>query len=67
MYFSGKITNSILIYLARQGFSVESLLEQTEVPAEFLRDPSCWLESHKVESFLNLIEKEFRDKMSDQQ
>ncbi|MCB0356795.1 MAG: hypothetical protein KDD40_07290 [Bdellovibrionales bacterium] len=31
----------------------------TEVPTEFLRDPSCWLEVEDVESFLSFIEKEY--------
>ena len=59
MYFSAKITNSALTFLAKRGLDVERVHTCTEVPTEFLRDPSCWLEVEDVESFLSFIEKEY--------
>ncbi len=56
MYISGKVTHSILTYLAKESIDLEPLFEHTDLPAEFLRDPSCWLEAPKVESFLADLE-----------
>ncbi len=55
MYFSGKITHSVLSYLSQTGADLDGIYEKTELPAEFLRDPSCWLEADKVESFLSQL------------
>lgn len=65
MLFSGKITNSFLNFLDRAGFDPEKLLELTELPTEFLRDPSCWIEAHDVESFLLSVEKQFGSNFSE--
>ncbi|MCB9026214.1 MAG: HAMP domain-containing histidine kinase [Bdellovibrionaceae bacterium] len=59
MYFSAKITNSALSFLSKRGLDVERVYACTEIPSEFLRDPSCWLEVEDVESFLSFIEREY--------
>jgi hypothetical protein len=58
MLFSGKITNSFLVFLERSAKDLEPVLEMTEVPSEFLRDPSCWIPAADVEKFLAAIDKE---------
>lgn len=58
MQFSGKITNSVLAYLARKGWDRERLFELTDVPLEFLRDPTSWIDASAVESFLCAVEAE---------
>lgn len=65
MLFSGKITNSVLAYVSRQGAGLEGLHEVTDLPEEFLRDPSCWLEAQKVEHFLEALSREFGAKFND--
>lgn len=59
MQFSGKITNSILAFLARKGYGREQLFELTDVPFEFMKDPTSWLPSQVVESLLRTAEREF--------
>jgi len=57
--FSCKITHSIITYLDRRGEDQEVLYEKCDWPAEFLRDPSCWLEAEKMENFLRRIEQDY--------
>lgn len=52
---SCKLSNSILTYLERQGFDVQTVLQSCDVPVEFLRDTSYWLQARKMEDFLNLV------------
>lgn len=59
MQFSGKITNSILAYLARFGWDQERLFEVTDIPLEYLRDPTSWIAAADVEAFLGKVEAEF--------
>ena len=59
MQFSGKITNSILVHLTRRGWDRERVFELTDIPLEFLRDPTSWIEAREVESFLRAVETEF--------
>lgn len=59
MFFSAKITNSVLAYLVKNGADLEGLFDLTDVPTEFLRDPTCWLDATKVEGFLRTIEAEY--------
>jgi hypothetical protein len=54
--FSGKITNSIMSFLARSELDREWLFELTEIPFEFLRDPTSWIPAAQVERFLRLVE-----------
>ena len=57
--FSCKITHSIINYLDRRGEDLEVLYEKCDWPAEFLRDPSCWLEAEKMEAFLRQLIHEY--------
>lgn len=59
MLLSGKITNSYLIALDRQGVDLEKIFELTDLPTEFLRDPSCWIPAVDVEKFLQGLDREF--------
>ncbi len=59
MLFSGKITNSIILYLDRHSVDVQRLYELTELPSEFLREPSCWIPAQDVEKFFATVDREF--------
>lgn len=65
VFFSGKISNSVLVYLARKGWEREGLFEGAEVPFEFLRDPTSWIPAQEIESFLRLVELEFGSREPD--
>tara|TARA_Y100000780_G_scaffold232551_1_gene265821 strand:- start:1554 stop:3056 length:1503 start_codon:yes stop_codon:yes gene_type:complete len=56
MLFSCKITNSAIQLLSTSGVDLEPLYRGVEIPEEFLRDPSYWLESEKMEQFLEKAE-----------
>lgn len=58
MHFSGKITNSLISCLERSGKDYGSLYELTDIPTEFLRDPSCWIPAVSVENFIQQIDQE---------
>lgn len=62
MLFSGKITNSFLVCLDKHGVDSEKIFELTDLPTEFLRDPSCWIPASDVEKFLAGIDREFGSK-----
>ena len=59
MLFSGKITNSLHVFLDRHGVDTESVYELTDLPTEFLREPSCWIPAEDVEKFLASVDREF--------
>ncbi len=61
MFFSSKISNSVLSYCDREGIGRDTLYCQSDWPEEFLKDPSCWLESHKLEDLLRHVEREIGD------
>ena len=65
MLFSGKITNSFLVFLDRSGIDLQRLLDLTDLPSEFLRDPSCWIPAGEVERFLTAVDKEFSSSFND--
>lgn len=65
MLFSGKITNSFLVYLDKSGIDLQRLLELTDLPTEFLRDPSCWIPAAEVERFLASVDKEFSSQFNE--
>jgi hypothetical protein len=65
MLFSGKITNSFLVYLDRNGVDTEKLFELTDLPTEFLRDSSCWIPAADVEKFITAIDREFGSNFSE--
>lgn len=56
MYFSGKISNAVLTFLENQGVNLEGVYDQTDLPVEFLRDPSAWVDSVKLEKFLKTLD-----------
>lgn len=62
MLFSGKITNSFLLCLDRHGVDSEKIFELTDLPTEFLREPSCWIPAEDVEKFLSGVDREFGSK-----
>ena len=64
--FSSKVTNSVLVYLERKGFGLEALYSAIEVPEEFLRDPSSWIEAGDVEHFLSTAETFYAPKLKDE-
>lgn len=59
MLFSGKITNSFLVFLDRHGVDQEKIFELTDLPSEFLREPSCWIPAQDVEKFIAGLDREF--------
>lgn len=59
VYFSGKVPNSIFSYLSRKNADVEQFFELSDLPAELLRDPTCWLDAKQVETFLAAVEREY--------
>lgn len=59
MDFSGKITNSVLLFLKQKGVPASTVFELTDLPSELLTDPSAWLPAKKVESFLSIVEEKF--------
>ncbi len=59
MNFSGKITNSVILFLKQKGVSTSSIFELTDLPPELLCDHSTWLDAKKVEDFLSVIEEKF--------
>src|SRR5215475_9538183 len=65
MLFSGKITNSFLLFLDGKDVDSEKLFELTDLPTEFLREPSCWIPAQDVEKFIAAIDREFAAKFPD--
>ena len=63
MLFSCKISNATLTFLERNGNSLDGLFEQTDLPIEFLRDPSYWINAAEMEQLLKVAE-EFYDMTS---
>lgn len=61
MFFSCKITNSVIRYLNSQGSDIEPIIEAIDVPKEFLQDPSYWLDAAKIESFLREVDLTFTE------
>jgi hypothetical protein len=57
--FSCKITHSVITYLDRRGEDLDRFYESCDWPAEFLRDPSSWLEADKMERVLKHIDQEY--------
>lgn len=58
---SCKLSNSVLTYLERQGYDVQTVLQACDVPVEFLRDTSYWLQATKMEDFLRLVDETYLD------
>ena len=48
-----------MTFLEKKGANLDPLLEQTNLPIEFLRDPSYWIEADEMERLLEFSEKCF--------
>jgi hypothetical protein len=59
VFFSGKVTNSVCLFLQKLGVEPSAVYELTEVPEQLLKDPTSWIESAKVEAFLSAAERAF--------
>ena len=59
MYFSGKISNSLIGFLKRCGRNDRRLFELTPLEAGFLQDPHSWMNAREAELFLAAAEKAF--------
>lgn len=59
MLFSCKITHSVISFLDRRGEDLDPFYDSCDWPAEFLLDPSSWLEADKMELVLGHLEKEY--------
>ena len=55
MHFSCKITNSILTYLESEKIDLSEIFSETDVPWDFLRDPSNWMHAPDMEAFLERV------------
>lgn len=54
VYFSCKITNSVISYLHEQGEDLSFIFDQSSAHEEFLRDPSLWYDARQTENLLQL-------------
>lgn len=66
MYFSGKISNSIISFLDKAGVDLDAIYELTDLSLEFVRDPSSWLEAKKLEEFMHQLELKFSSLVDDE-
>ncbi len=55
MYFSCKVTNSVIKYFDEKGDDISPLFEELSLPLEFLRDPSSWVSSLQLEMFFQKL------------
>lgn len=63
---SAKISNSFFQYLEQHYSAVlETIEADTEVPEEFLRNPSSWLEAGRMESFLHVVVRHAGDNVAE--
>ena len=58
---SCKVSNSVITFLERQGRDLSPFFQNLDVPEDFLRDTSCWLEAEKMEALLKDIDTLFTD------
>lgn len=65
MLFSGKVTNSVMVFLDRSGFDPERVLDLSHLPAEYLRDPTGWIDAKDVEDFFEAIERDLGSNIND--
>lgn len=59
--FSSKISNSFFAFIDQHRLNKEPLENAIEVPEEFLRNPSSWLDASRMESFLSQIVRRYGD------
>ena len=60
MYFSCKLTSTLIKHFNQRGDDTSALIEELNIPAEFLNDPSSWVDSQQLESFLSRALKKFQ-------
>lgn len=65
MLFSGKVTNSVMVFLDRSGFDGDRMNDLTSLPIEYLRDPTGWMDASAVEEFFEAVERELGEGLSD--
>ncbi len=65
MLFSGKITNSVMVFLDRSGFDSDRIHDLTPLPIEYLRDPTGWMDAQGVEEFFEAVERELGANIQD--
>lgn len=65
MYFSGKITHSVLNFLTHKGVGLDSLYEWVEISPDQLRDTTGWIFADQVEEFLKQIELEYASEIGE--
>ncbi len=57
MYFSCKITHSVLAYLESEKIDLSDFFLDLDVPWEFMKEPSNWMHAPDMEAFLERIVK----------
>ena len=55
MHFSCKITNSILTYLETEKVDLNAYFSESDLPWDFLKDPSNWMHAPDMEAFLERV------------
>ncbi len=65
MYFSSKISHSVLTHLEDQGEDLTVLMNILGSHFEVLRDPSTWIAAPEMEFFLEKIEQTFKSQDTD--
>jgi hypothetical protein len=65
VYFSSKISHSVLTYLEDQGEDLTVLMNILGSHFEVLRDPSTWIAAPEMEFFLEKIEQTFKNHDAD--
>lgn len=61
MHFSCKITNSILTHLESKKIDFTDFFSESDIPWEFLRDPSNWMYAPDMEAFLERLVKNLNE------
>ncbi len=59
MLISSKISNSVLSFMENQRISLEGIYTSFDIPEEFLRDPSSWMDISEMENFLKVASNVF--------
>ena len=65
MYFSGKISHSVINYLTEKGIGLEEIYELSALSPNQLRDASGWLPAGQVEDFLKQVDSQFQERVEE--
>lgn len=65
MYFSSKISHSILTYLEEQGEDLTVFIDVLGSHFELMQDPSCWVPAPEMEYFLEKITQIYKSQEPD--